>query len=353
MFSVLPTTNLPAGQVSLPVPDIMAPTASQESLVVNATIYNPRTLPQVPGKLNDMHRVATGLVLCPESPGPYAIQLRDASDNILASCQFAINFESEYDPDAPAALASPDSPPPFPPEDTSQEDINRVLPWVLGTSKVVLVYQPDVDLVTEQVSANPPVVTITNPSGPEDWSAGSTNTLKWTGFDADGDPLIYALFYSYDSGASWELVQNGITATEYDVQTDLMKGGSDVRFRVEATDGINTGFDETDEAITIPNHAPDVILLNPIANQIYSLGDLVILQGSANDFEDGALADESLVWSDNLQGGLGIGPSVALNTLVPGKHTITLTASDKLNISTGKSVTIEIAYPIYLPLSQK
>jgi hypothetical protein len=277
---------------------------------------------------------------------------------LLVSCPFAVNFESEYDPDAPAAQLSPDSPPPFPPEDTSQEDINQVLPWVLGTSKVVLVYQPggkqpDVDLVTEQVSANPPVVTITSPSGVESWSAGSTHALQWTGFDADGDPLTYALFYSYDSGATWELVQDGITATHYDVHTDLMKGGSDVRFRVEATDGINTGFDETNEAITIPNHAPDVILLNPLANQIYPFGDLIILQGSANDFEDGALPDASLVWTDNLQGGLGIGPSVPLNTLTPGKHTITLTASDSLNISSSQSVTIVVAYPTYLPLSQK
>jgi hypothetical protein len=269
-----------------------------------------------------------------------------------------VNFESEYDPDAPTGPRAPDSPPPFPPQDTTQEDVMLVVPWELGTSKVVLTYQPignqpNVDLDTNNVSDNPPVVTITSPAGSESWAAGSMHTLQWTGFDADGDPLTYSLFYSYDGGATWELVQDGLNITQYQVQTDAMKGGSDVRFRVVATDGINTGYDETNEAITIPNHAPSVFVLNPTANQVVPPGGLLVLQGSANDFEDGTLPDESLAWTDDVQGGLGIGPSVALNTLTPGKHIITLTASDSLNISTSQSVTITIGYSVYLPLTQR
>ena len=56
-----------------------------------------------------------------------------------------------------------------------------------------------------------------------------------------------------------------------------------------------------------------------------------------------------MVWSDDVQGGLGIGPSVPINNLTPGKHTITLTATDSYGISTSTSVTIDVAYPIYLP----
>jgi hypothetical protein len=44
-----------------------------------------------------------------------------------------------------------------------------------------------------------------------------------------------------------------------------MAGGSDVRFRVIATDGVNTGVDETDQVISIPSKAPQVAILNPAA----------------------------------------------------------------------------------------
>jgi len=88
-----------------------------------------------------MHRVGTGVLQC-HPTRTYAIELRDASENLLYSCSFNVNFESEYDPEAPAGPSAPNSPPPFPPQDTLQEDVMLVVPWELGTSKVVLTYQP-------------------------------------------------------------------------------------------------------------------------------------------------------------------------------------------------------------------
>jgi hypothetical protein len=67
------------------------------------------------------------------------------------------------------------------------------------------------------------------------------------------------------------------------------------------------------------------------------------------DMEDGSLSDGSLVWSSDRQGELGIGPTVALNTLEPGTHIITLTATDSYGISVRTSVLINIAYPIFVP----
>jgi hypothetical protein len=68
------------------------------------------------------------------------------------------------------------------------------------------------------------------------------------------------------------------------------------------------------------------------------------------DMEDGSLTDGSLVWSSDRQGELGIGSSLALNTLEPGTHIITLTATDSYGISTQTSVLIHIAYPMFAPL---
>jgi hypothetical protein len=133
------------------------------------------------------------------------------------------------------------------------------------------------------------------------------------------------------------------------VDVDTLAGGSDVRFRVVATDGVNIGYDETDALITVPNKAPYAIITNPRDGQAFLPGALVVLQGTANDLEDGGLSDSALRWSSDRQGELGIGPSTALNTLVPGEHAITLTTTDSYGQQTNVSVGLFIGYRRYLP----
>jgi hypothetical protein len=118
---------------------------------------------------------------------------------------------------------------------------------------------------------------------------------------------------------------------------------------VVASDGIQTALDETDQSITIPNHAPSAVILSPAAGLFVEPEGLVVLQGSGFDFEDGTLPDDSLVWDSDKHGQLGIGPSVPINSLQPGAHTITLTVTDSFGISASSSVEIFIGYPLYLP----
>ena len=126
-----------------------------------------------------------------------------------------------------------------------------------------------------------------------------------------------------------------------------------MRFRVVVTDGVNTSQDETDEAISVPNKLPDATILSPLLNEAYLPGGLVVLQGIGIDLEDGTLPDENLSWSSDKQGGLGIGPSVGLSSLVTGWHTITLTVTDLLGAESSASVQVFIGYRNYLPLTRK
>lgn len=84
----------------------------------------------------------------------------------------------------------------------------------------------------------------------------------------------------------------GLTDTSLDLEVDALAGSTDARFRVVATDGVNTAFDETPMPIGIPNKAPLVVITEPSDNGVFLPGALVVLKGSATDLEDGSLPDE-------------------------------------------------------------
>ncbi len=318
----------------------LMPTAAQESLVVNATVFNPLYSPPAAGMLGDLYRVSVGVAYYPPK-GAYAIELRDADNIVLLSQSFAVNFESEYDAHADA--------PPFPPDPTTQADVSFIIPWVDGAAFVALTHQGQ-DIAVRAVSGNPPQVFFTSPLEAETWQPGSVHTLAWDGLDLDGDPLTYTLFYSNDGGNAWTLLQSGITDASFDVSADSLAGGSDARFRVVATDGVNTDSDETPQAIAIPNQPPEATISAPEAGGIHLPGALIVFQGLGSDMEDGILPDDALVWSDDLQGELGRGPVLPVASLKPGAHTITLTVTDAYGISSRATVSVTVGYPLYLPI---
>lgn len=340
--------NLTASLLSIDTPAsggrtyVLGPTQADQSLVVNATIFNPQVSEQGGGELGDLYRIDAGVTY--RLPGgDYAIELR-SGDTVLRRETFAVSFESEY--------SAHGDEPPGDPSPTPKMDVSFIMPWEDGTTSVVLLHNDEV-LDQRAVSDNAPQVVITSPSEAVSWPAGSTQTLSWQGSDPDDDSLTYSVFYSYDGGANWQLLAGELTEQSFAVDVDALAGGSDVRFRVVATDGINTAYDETDEAITVPNKAPYPIITNPLPGQVFAPGALVVLQGTATDLEDGGLPDEAMQWSSDRQGSLGFGPSVAVNTLEAGEHTITLTAADSFGQTTSVSVPIFVGHRVHLPLIRR
>jgi hypothetical protein len=336
-----PIADQGPSMVHMAQPYTFTPTAFSQSLAVNVTINNPPTS----GMLGNLERIDGGFSYSVPT-GQYYIELYDAPDgggNMLLSQSFNVDFTSEYQ-----NTGGPLPPPPFPGSPATSQDISFIMPYAEGTQSIVLKHVDNV-MDIRNVSLNAPQVTITSPVTAVDWPAKTTQQLTWNGSDLDGDKLTYSVFYSNDGGVSWSLIADNLTDPSYDVDVDAMAGSSDVRFRVVASDGVNSGFDETTAAITIPNHAPEPIITNPPDLSDHLPGDLIVFHGSASDMEDGTLPDSAMNWDDNVQGGLGIGPSVPINDLAPGKHTITLTATDSYGISSSTSVTINVAYPTFLP----
>jgi hypothetical protein len=322
-------------------PYTFSPTIFTQSLAVNATVYNTTNS----GMLGTLERINGGFSYSVPS-GDYYVELYDGPDGtgtMQASQSFKVDFTSEYQ-----NPGGPIPPPPFPESDTASQNVSFIMPYFEGTQSIVLKHISEV-LDTRNVSLNAPQVVITDPIISVAWPAKSIQNLAWDGSDIDGDKLVYSVYYSNDGGGSWSLIADNLTDPSYAVDVDAMAGSSDVRFRVVASDGVNTGLDETLVDISIPNHAPEPIITNPPDLSTHLPGDLIVFHGGATDMEDGTLADSAMEWSDDVQGGLGIGPSVPINDLAPGKHTITLTATDSYGISTSTSITIDVSYPIYLP----
>lgn len=324
-------------------------TAFTQSLVVNATIYNPGTSSTYTGHFGGLERISSGLAY-PVPSGLFAVEELDVKDALLNSMSFNVNFTSEYH-EPGSGIPSPI----FPSADTGAENVSFIMPFADGTRSIRLVYNGAVQQVldTRVVSLNAPQVTITSPVTAVSWPALSNQVLSWTGSSLDGLPLTYSIYYSNDGGAGWVILASDLTATSYNVIVDSMAGGSDVRFRVVASDGVNTGFDETPATITIPNHPPQPIISDPVSNSFHAPGDLIVFHGIATDMEDGTLPDASLNWSDSVQGSLGIGPTVPINDLKPGKHTITLTATDSYGVSSSTAVTLFVGYGVFLPKLSK
>jgi hypothetical protein len=228
-------------------------------------------------------------------------------------------------------------------------DVTFVMPWEPGATSVALTFQGQL-LDERAVSNNAPTVQITTPAGNATWPAGTTQTLAWTGNDADGNSLTYSVFYSHNNGADWALLASGLSDTSLALMVDSLAGGSTGRFRVVASDGVNTGFDETDGLITAPDKAPFAVITHPVAGQSFVPGALVLFQGMGTDLEDGTLPESALAWSSDRQGALGNGPSLPVNTLTPGRHVITLAVSDSRGQTTTETATIFIGYREYAPL---
>jgi hypothetical protein len=85
-----------------------------------------------------------------------------------------------------------------------------------------------------------------------------------------------------------------------------------------------------------------VTILAPLSGAIIEAGEEINFSGSATDFQDGELSDDSLVWTSDKDGEIGEGEEFTRDDLSEGEHTITLTATNSLGEKTTVSITITI-----------
>ena len=193
------------------------------------------------------------------------------------------------------------------------------------------------------VSAHPPELSVTAPTGPV--TMGETPVMIfWLGSDVDGDLLRYTIEASADGGATWDQIVADLTDTSFRLTRNLLPAGSSVRLRIRASDGINEVVAEVPATFLQPNEAPQLTIEGPDAGTVFAHGDIIRLQAVAFDREDGAVPGERIHWDSDVQGALGTGSDLAVPAadLTPGVHTLTVHATDQNGAVSEATVTIEV-----------
>ena len=255
------------------------------------------------------------------SPGEYSIRLENSQGTELARYSFNPTLGSE---------------------NYSTGVISLLLPWDPDARRIVLLHNEDV-LDSRQASANSPTVSVTFPNGGEVLSDPSA-TFTWTAADPDGDPLSYTLEYSADNGTTWETLAINWNSESFTVDVTKLHGSNQALARITASDGFNCAQAQSQGTFTVPDHAPTADVSSPEDNRLYVGEQMIILEGTGSDVEDGALDGSRLAWTSDLNGPLGTGTSLAINAmkLQEGTHTITLTATDSTNHTGNASISIRI-----------
>jgi hypothetical protein len=188
-----------------------------------------------------------------------------------------------------------------------------------------------------------------NPNGGEVWDQGR-QTITWQATDADGDALAAHVRYSSDGGNSWQTLAVNVSGSKFEVDVSGLPGGQESLVQVIVSDGVNTTADASDAPFTVALRKPLVMLLTPPDGLRLLPDDALFMQGAAFDPEDGALAGERLAWSSDLDGPLGAGESLAVQSLNAGRHLLTLSATDSDGMTGFATAEVNVGYHLVLPL---
>lgn len=251
--------------------------------------------------------------------------------------------------------------------------IHELVPFVAGAIRVVILGPGSLPLASVQASAHPPTVTLTAPNGGEVLT-GDAVTLSWQASDADNDPLSFIVQHSPDNGATWQVVYTS-AATEkkaakqraaaqasgvFSVTVDAgnFVAGDQGLIRLWVSDGLHTVSDQSDAPFRIPNHVPEVTIVQPANDTTIFIQQSLGLEAIAYDVDGGSMESDQVQWLSNLDGVLGNGAQLTTASLSAGTHLITVRADDGQGGVATASVTVivrgDLADPVitqvFLPL---
>lgn len=195
-------------------------------------------------------------------------------------------------------------------------------------------------------TAAAPTATLLRPTAHE--SVSDTLTVEWAGDDSDGNDVFATVQYSHNGGETWMPLVYQSSETSVSVSTQLLPASTSGALRLYLTDGLNTSVATVSGLELGENQGPFVTIASPVSGSVFRTGSNVALVASAFDLEDGAIFEVTgtvaspIQWSSSLDGSLGSGSVINLDTLSPGAHTITLRVEDMAGAEATDIVTITV-----------
>lgn len=202
-----------------------------------------------------------------------------------------------------------------------------------------------VELGKAECGNDAPTATIFNPNvDGTSYPWGKVNFLHGRAEDREDAIGDLKMLWESDKDPGWRVEQFGKTSVN---TQDLSTGEHNITFTV--TDGGGRQAIAT-RRIIITNEQPNApVIVEPADRASFTAGQCVPFRGRASDYEDGNLTGSSLEWTSNRLSTILIGTGNQFVcrppdcSLLPGEHTITLTAIDNTGTSrsTSRRITIE------------
>ncbi len=264
----------------------------------------------------------------PQPDGDYRLDLVDAAGVVVASRTFA-PYMMAVDQAESGEVTAPSG--------------VFVVPFETAPAYDRIVLSLDgQELVAMDRSPNAPSVSITSPTSGQVFGS-ETVEIAWSASDVDDNDLTHLVQYSTDGGATYETVAIGYVGSSVTFDRSSLAGSSQARIRVTTSDGTRSTTAES-EIFTVVANPPTVTIVSPEAGASFTDLQAMSLEASASDVEDGSLPASSIQWSSDLDGPLGAGGSVIVESasLTPGVHQLTATATDSSGTVSALSVTVTV-----------
>ena len=187
----------------------------------------------------------------------------------------------------------------------------------------------------------PPAITITAPGAGASIAESTVVLLRSSATDPEDGVLG-------GTAVDWTSSLDGPLGTSDSLTVPTLSAGNH-RLSATATDSRGVTATATVTITVLPftpgNNPPTVAITSPIPGASITTGTAVVLQGSADDPEDGSLTGSALTWSSSLDGSLGTGTSLTVDSLSAGSHTITLQATDPGGVTNQATLLLTVTSP--------
>ena len=176
--------------------------------------------------------------------GGYVLELRDASGMAIRSVPFNVRISEG---------------------DGVLEDGTRFGATFDGFEVVVsdppvyesfAVTRDGVELGSVSRSRNAPSISVSGPSSGAVFNDDETISVSWVGSDADGDELVYRVYYSTNGGSFYRIMFRMTEAASKSFSATWLRGSSRARIGVSVSDGTRSVFAET-PIFSVAGHAPE------------------------------------------------------------------------------------------------